>query len=471
MTAASASATSNDAHLIAQTLAEFAERLRYEDIPADIRERAKHLMLDGIGIAHASTHYDFAHRSLAAVSELGQGDSDVIGLSAKLGLRDAVLLNGILVHGLDFDDTHGPGIIHATASCLPTALGVAAHSGLSGRDLLTAYVVGMEVATRIGSVAKGGFHQVGFHPTGLVGAFACALIAGKLQGQNAAQLAMAQGIALSMGSGSMEFLQDGAWTKRMHPGWAGVAGITSATLARHGFIGPKAVYEGRFGLFKSHLGPLEEACDYTLATEGLGQNWEIENVSVKPLPACHFTHACADAAMLIRQQPGFDLQQIAHIKALVPAGVIKTVCEPEQFKRQPQNTYDAQFSIPYAVASGLVRGRFGLAEIDPTAIGDKEVLRVAELVEYAADPDSTFPRHYTGEVIVTMRDGTVLRHREAFNRGGCDRPLSNEDIVAKFRENLALVASDQRTNTVLQAVLQLDNASARDVSHALAARA
>lgn len=467
-----ASASSNDARLIAQALADFAEQLRYEDIPADIRERAKHLMLDGVGIAHASTHYDFAHRSLAAAVELGQGDSEVIGLSARLGLRDAVLLNGILVHGLDFDDTHGPGIIHATASCLPAALGVAAHYGLSGRELLTAYVLGMEVATRIGSVAEGGFHQVGFHPTGLVGAFACALIAGKLQGQNAAQMAMAQGIALSTASGSLEFLQDGAWTKRMHPGWAGVAGITSATLARHGYVGPKAVYEGRFGLFKSHLGPLEEACDYSLATEGLGQRWEIENVSVKPLPACHFTHACADAAMLIRQQSGFDLQQVAHVKALVPAGVIKTVCEPEQFKRQPQNTYDAQFSIPYAVASGLVRGRFGLAEIDPAAIGDKEVLRIANLVEYAADPDTTFPRHYTGEVIVTLRDGTVLRHREAINRGGCDRPLDNADIVGKFRENLALVASSQRADAVLNAVLTLDDAaSAKDVSSALAARA
>ncbi|WP_028239867.1 MmgE/PrpD family protein [Stutzerimonas azotifigens] len=463
--------TSNATQLIAGALADFAANLRYEDIPEEVRERARHLMLDGVGIAHASTHYDFAHRSLAAVTELGQGDSDVIGFSARLSLRDAVLMNGILVHGLDFDDTHGPGIIHATASCLPTALGVAAHLGLSGRELLTAYVLGMEIGTRLGSVAKGGFHQIGFHPTGLVGAFACTLIAGRLQGQNAAQLAMAQGIALSTASGSMEFLQDGAWTKRMHPGWAGVAGITSATLARHGFVGPKAVYEGRFGLFKSHLGPLEENCDYTLATEGLGRRWEIENVSVKPLPACHFTHACADAAVLIRQQPGFDPQQIAHIKALVPAGVIKTVCEPEQYKRQPQNTYDAQFSIPYAVASGLVRGRFGLAEIDPAAIGDKEVLRVAGLVEYAADPDSTFPRHYTGEVIVTMRDGTVLRHREAINRGGCDRPLSNADIVAKFRENLALVAADQRADSVLQAVLQLDEAPARELSRALAARA
>ncbi len=165
--------TSNATQLIAGALADFAANLRYEDIPEEVRERARHLMLDGVGIAHASTHYDFAHRSLAAVTELGQGDSDVIGFSARLSLRDAVLMNGILVHGLDFDDTHGPGIIHATASCLPTALGVAAHLGLSGRELLTAYVLGMEIGTRLGSVAKGGFHQIGFHPTGLVGAFAC----------------------------------------------------------------------------------------------------------------------------------------------------------------------------------------------------------------------------------------------------------------------------------------------------------
>jgi 2-methylcitrate dehydratase PrpD len=457
---------------IASQLADYAANFTYESIPEHICARARHLILDAVGIAHASTRYEFAARSLAAVSELGEGDSDVIGYSSRLAVRDAVLLNGILIHGLDFDDTHGPGIIHATASCFPTALGVAAQRGLSGKELLTAYVLGMELGTRIASVARSGFHQVGFHPTGLVGAFACALITGKLQGQSAAQLAMAQGIALSTASGNMEFLEDGAWTKRMHPGWAGVAGITSATLARHGFVGPKAVYEGRFGLFKSHLGPLEENCDYSLATQGLGEQWEIENVSVKPLPACHFTHASADAAMLIRTLPGFALDQVVSIKALVPEGVIKTVCEPQAYKRVPQNTYDAQFSIPYAVASGLVRGRFGLSEIDPAAIGDPEVLRIASLVDYAADPDSGFPKYYSGEVIVTLRDGTVLRHREDKNRGGYDRPLSNDEITDKFRDNLSLVASPQRAEQVLQAVRSLDDEgrSAKDLSRSLASR-
>ena len=253
---------------IAQTLAHFAANLRYEAIPQNVRERAKYLMLDAVGIAHASTHYDFAHRALSAVTELsaGGGDTPVIGQTVRLQLRDAMLMNGILIHGLDFDDTHANGVIHATASCFTSAMGTSAQAGLSGRELLAGYVAGVEAATRLGWVAKGGFHQVGFHPTGLIGAFACALIAGRQYGLNAQQLAMAQGIALSMGAGSLEFLQDGAWTKRMHPGWAAVAGMTAATLARHGFKGPREAYEGRFGLFNSYLGPLVKDCDLGLAT-------------------------------------------------------------------------------------------------------------------------------------------------------------------------------------------------------------
>jgi 2-methylcitrate dehydratase PrpD len=426
-------------------------------------------MLDATGIACACTGYEFAQRTLNAARELGEGDSDVIAMSAKLSLRDAILLNGVLVHGLDYDDTHGRGVIHATASCYPTALGVAAKLGVSGADLLCAYVVGMELATRIASVAMGGFHQVGFHPTGLVGAFACAVIAGKLQGQSAAQLAHAQGIALSTASGSLEFLEDGAWTKRMHPGWAGVAGLTAATLARHGFIGPKATYEGRFGLFNSHLGERAAECDYSFATADLGEVWEVTQVAVKPLPACHFTHACADATMHLRQQ-GVRSEDVRSITALVPKETVGIVCEPVASKRRPKNSYEAQFSIPYAVASGLLRGRYGLAEQEAQALTDPQVLALADKVEYAVDPASGFPRHYSGEVVVTLNDGRVLRHREAVNRGSSDRPLSNAEIVEKFRENAATTQSPQRVDALLDAVLNLEDRPARACSQALAAR-
>lgn len=456
---------------IAKTLADFVSSLSYDDIPGAARERARYLILDAVGIALASTQYDFSHRTHAALREFGAGDSDVIGYGTRLALRDAVMMNGLLVHGLDYDDTHTRGVIHATASCFPTALGMAASAGLDGRELLTAYVAGMEVATRLGSVAKGGFHQTGFHPTGLVGAFACSLIAGKLRGLTPTQLASAQGIALSMGSGSLEFLQDGAWTKRIHPGWAGAAGITAAALARNGFYGPKAAYEGRFGLYASHLGPLAEACDLGLATEGLGETWEVTQVAVKPLPACHFTHSCIDAASALKAEHDIRPDQIASIRALVPAEVVKTVCEPVNQKRKPQNSYDAQFSIPYAVASGLVRGRFSLADLEPEMLADPVVLSVASKVDYEADPQSAFPKYYSGEVIVTTVDGRELRHREQVNRGASDRPLSGDEIVRKYMENAAMAVSEDAAARVRDAVLGLDDRmSSAELSTVLAGR-
>lgn len=456
--------------LIAPQLARFVTDLDLAAVPADVRERARYLILDAVGIAYASTQFDFAHRTLSALSEFGPGPANVIGLAARLPLRDAVTLNGLLIHGLDYDDTHVPGVIHATASCLPTALGMAAHGQLHGRDLLAGYIAGMEVATRLGSVAKGGFHQVGFHPTGVVGAFACALVAGRMQGLTEDQLSMAQGIVLSLASGSMEFLQDGAWTKRLHPGWAGAAGITAATLARHGFKGPNATYEGRFGLYASHLGPLVDNADLSAATTDLGHAWELMNVAVKPIPACHFTHACADAAMALRAKHGIRPEDIEHIRALIPQEVIKTVCEPVQHKKRPQNSYDAQFSIPYAVASSLVRGHFGLADLEDGALRDSVVLNVASKVDYEADPNSRFPKYYSGEVIIKLKDGRELQWREDINRGASDRPLSNADIETKFMENACLAVAPTRARTLRDAVLSLDQHDAPTVARSWAAQ-
>jgi 2-methylcitrate dehydratase PrpD len=446
--------------------------LEFDAIPAAVRERAAYLMLDATGIALASTRWDFAHKSLSAVQGLaGSGGGrkcTVLGMPARLPLRDAVLLNGILVHGLDYDDTHVPGVIHATASAFPCALGVGEHLGLSGRAVLTAYVAGIETGARLGAVAKGAFHQIGFHPTGLIGAYACALLAGRLLGATPAQLHMAQGITLSTGAGSLEFLEDGSWSKRLHPGWAGVAGITGAALARQGFVGPQRPYEGRFGLFPSHLGPLAEGCDYALATAGLGETWELEQVAVKPFPICHFAHGCADAALALRREHGLRPEDIAEVRALVPREVIKTICEPAANKLRPVSDYDAKFSLPFIVAACLVRGRFGLAELEADALHDETILALAAKVRYEADPASPFPRAYSGELVLTTRDGRELRQREHINRGAAERPLANAEIEAKFLDNAQRAVSRERAGRIRDALLGLpDVADVREMAAVL----
>jgi 2-methylcitrate dehydratase PrpD len=245
----------------------------------------------------------------------------------------------------------------------------------------------------------------------------------------------------------------------MHPGWAAQSGITAAALGREGFVGPTRAYEGRFGVFNSYLqGGLEDE-RWGRATAGLGSIWETTAIAVKPLPACHFTHACADAAMILARQHQFKIDDIVRIKALVPGEVVKTVCEPVANKRRPANAYDAQFSIPYLVAASLIRGRFTLAELEPEALNDETILRVCDLVDYEVDPRSTFPRHYTGDVQISLRDGRVLMHREAMNRGCADRPLSNAEIIEKFTGNARMRLSARQASEVQEAVLGLDRAA------------
>lgn len=455
---------------IAETLGEFAAGLRDDAIPAEVRKRAHALILDAVGIALASNSFDFAEKTFRGFSALSShGDAPVIGRTERLPLRDAAVMNGFLIHGIDYDDTHVAGIVHPTASALPAALAAATLAGASGRDMLTAFILGIEASARIGMVAKGGFHQVGFHPTSLAGIFGCTLIAGRLFGLDAKQFAMAQGVALSLASGSMEFLEDGAWTKRLHPGWAASAGLTAAMLAKHGFVGPEQAYEGRFGLYKSHLGPEEAHCDYALATADLGKVWELQNVATKPYPACHFTHACIDAARALRDEQHVQAEDIAHIRALVPKEVIKTVCEPIANKRKPANGYDAQFSVPFLVAVGFVRGRFGLAELEPEALNDPTLLALAEKVDYEADPNSGFPTYYSGELIVTLKDGRTLSHREHQNRGCADRPLTADEIRAKFLANATLALDAAKSEAMAAQIEALESFErAADFGEALA---
>src|SRR4051812_8439537 len=228
-------------------------QLRDTDVPREVRDRAKLLILDAVGVGLAAHAYPFAERALAGIRALGgEGSATVLGRPERLAPRDAALANGILLHGLDFDDSNLAAVLHPTVACFPTALAVAEAEGLHGRALLTAYAAGMEAIIRLGAAANSGFHHVGFHATGVLGHFSAGLIAGKLLGLDADRLVSVQGIAASTASGVQVFLEEGAWTKRLHPGWAATAGITAARLAQHGFFGPSRPYEGKFALFDTH---------------------------------------------------------------------------------------------------------------------------------------------------------------------------------------------------------------------------
>ena len=444
--------------LISRGLARFALDLELAEIPAHVVERAKLNILDCFGVGLASTTFDFGPVTLNGVHALsGDGDSPILGSAVRLPLRDAVLVNGTMIHGLDYDDTHADSVVHCSASALPVALAMGLRMGSSGAETMTAYLAGVEADARIGMGANGGFHKQGYHPTGLVGAFGAALATGRLMGLDEQQLIMAQGITLSTTSGAMEFLEDGAWTKRIHPAWAGVGAITAAFMAQAGYIGPTRAYEGRYGLynvFSAH----DVVTEPGKAVANLNKTWELMNVAFKPFPACHFNHAFADSALALRKEHNLKPDDIEEIVALIHEKQVPVVCEPEANKKVPANSYDAKFSVHYTMAASIVRGQFTLDELEDDALQDPTILNLCSKARYEVDPTSLFPRYYGGEVIVRTKDGRELRHRETHNRGSDKNPLSTDDIMAKFRDNAGRVFNTARTDRVIDAVMGLDKA-------------
>jgi 2-methylcitrate dehydratase PrpD len=428
-------------------------------VPAGTRHRAKLLLLDAIGVALAASSFEFGRKAARGLSVLETGNSQVIGLEERLAVRDAVLVNGILTHGLDFDDTSIVARIHPGSVCMPVALTLAAERGSSGAQMLVAYIAGMEAAMRIGAVAKGGLKEHGFYPTGVVGAFGAALIAGRLLGLSADELAAAQGIAYSTASGNQEFVTEMAWTKRMHSGWAGVGGITAALLAQGGYVGPELAYEGTYGFYRVYMGAYAERRDMSLATAGLNERWEIDRVAVKPLPACYFSIAAIDAAIAIARETGLRPSAIAAVRVLLPEAAIATVCEPNALRRRPVDPYTAIFSIYYGVACALVHADYTLARLEPAALADPDVLALAARVQYEVDPHTTFPRYFSGAVIVTTTDGRTIERREDVHRGAPERALTEADIIAKFMGNAQRALAPERAREIRATVLDLESLS------------
>ena len=449
-----------------RALAEFATDLRLNDIPPAVLDRAKLLILDAIGVGLASNAFAFSDAALKGASAFGEtGTCSVIGRPDRLALRDAALVNGILIHGLDFDDTHLASIVHPTAACLPCAFSLSEALALDGRALLTAYAAGMEAAIRIGAAVKGGFHHVGFHATGIVAHFSSSIVAAKLLKLDADQVVAAQGIAASTASGVQVFLEEGAWTKRFHPGWAAVAGITAARLAQSGFRGPSRPYEGKFGLIDTHLQQAAASVDFDIMSAGLGIDWNLAETAIKPYPVCHFIHGCADAAIALHAELG--AQEIVEVEALLPRDTMPIVAEPIESKRNAGTDYEAKFSAPFVVATCLLKGRFGLPELQPEALADPELRALAQKVRCAPDPESAFPQFFSGGVRVKTRDGQTRSRHVRVNSGAGPRALDLDAVTAKFLASASLHVPEIQARRIRDRVLNLDNIPVEELAAAL----
>jgi 2-methylcitrate dehydratase PrpD len=439
----------------AERLAAFAERLKFEDIPSEVISRVKLHLLDILGIGLAASDLEYARMVVDTARVWGGApQSTVLRYGDRLPAPSAVLANGSFTHGLDFDDTHAASITHASTCVVPPALAVGEALYADGKALLTAAVIGYEVITRIGAAAPGAFHHHGYHATPICGAFAAGMVAGKLMGLAPEALASTLGICGSQAAGLQAFLDDGSWTKRLHPGWAAHGGVIAAQLAARGFRGPKTVLEGRFGLYATHVG--SEAFEAEVLSRGLGEDWQAARIAFKPYPVCHFSHASMDAALVLRRKYGIKPEDIVHGEVLVPEDIVPIVCEPLADKQAPTTTYGALFSLPFCAASNLVHGQARLDSFTEAALEDREVLAVAAKIGYRVEPWPEFPQTFPGGLRLTLRNGQRVEWREPINRGHPDNPMQAAEVQDKFRDNAARALPANRLEAIIATVERLE---------------
>jgi len=437
---------------VARRFARFVTRLTLDDLPPAVITRATLLALDTIGSCLASSTTDFGRAVIHTAERLGGvPESSLIGAKAKVAAANAVLANGTLAHGLDFDDTREDAIVHTGSVAVTTALAVGEALGAPGKAVLEAMIAGVEVMCRVGLAVPGKFHARHFHPTSLTGSFAATAVAGKLYGLTEDQLVHAFGICGSQASGITEYLADGSWTKRFHPGWAAHAGVVAALLAQSGFTGPESVFEGRQGFYHAFAGGYDENRLRQLL-DSLGTVWEVEQLTFKPYPCGSIAQPYMDCALRLRERFRIRADQIAEIRCRTAPGPVPRLWEPLEAKRRPPNGYAAKFSLPYLVAVILVKGRAGLAEFTDQAASDETVLRVAAKVNYEFDPTIDYPTQFAGHVRMRLTDGRMVEERQDHPRGGPDSPMTPEELEAKFRANAGLVLPQEKIERVIQEV-------------------
>src|SRR5690349_17500333 len=397
----------------------------------DFRKTSEKLLIDITGLCVAARRTDYVLAALKSWESSGR--CTALGHSRPLDSAGAAFVNGTAAHGEDFDDTFEGGPVHAGAVVVPAVLAIAEREKLAGRDALAGIAVGCELVCRASLVAPKRIHKAGFHPTAVLGALgAAAGVAVALRLEKDA-FVNALGIVGSMASGIIEYLAEGAWTKRLHPGWAAQAGIRAVDLARHGFVGPRTVLEGTHGFYYAFARGAEG--DWAKLTDGFGEEWVANGIAFKPYACGTMTQPYVDCAARLAKK--VDVDGIGEVVCEAAEGTLHRLWEPLAGKQAPPNAYAAKFSTPYCVAAGFILGHAGLDAFTEERVRDPRLRALAAKVRYEIDPDNPYPDEFTGHVRVKLKDGRVVEERQDHMRGGAKEPLSRAGIEDKFRLNCA----------------------------------
>ena len=412
---------------VAEILAHKIAALAPPRLPAPVRRKCEDLLIDVVGLCLTARNEDYVKAALAGWDE--EGPCSAIGHARGMSAAGAAFVNGTAAHGEDFDDTFEGGPVHAGAVIVPAVLAACERYHADGPSALLGIAVGVEVICRLSLVAPKAVHKAGFHPTAVFGAMAAAAAVGAALKLGPRQLVDALGIVGSMAGGIIEYLAEGAWTKRLHPGWAAQSGLRAARLGRAGFLGPRTVFEGVHGLFQAFAHTSKG--DYDALTHDFGARWVTPTLAFKPYPCGTMTHPYIDCARRLAAR-GITAEEIKELVCDVAEGTVHRLWEPLAAKQRPVNGYAGKFSTPYCIAAAFVRGNVGLDAFTDDAVKDARVTALASKVRYRIDPNNPYPNNFTGHIHALLADGRVIEERQPHMRGGAHEPLTRGDIEEKF---------------------------------------
>lgn len=440
-----------------QAIAQAVATLRFRALPAHVVERAKDLVLDHIGVTLYGACLPWSRKVREAMQEEGGRAQSTIYGGKRVPARAAALANGAAGHAIELDDTHDESLSHPGCVVLPATLAVAEARGASGRDVLAAMVAGYEAQCRIGAALGNDLIRRGFHPTATCGVYGAAAAAANLMRLDAASIVSAFGSGESMCSGVMQFTEDPAGTmiKRLHAGLPAERGVLAATLAMRGFAGPRAAVEGRWGFASvfAATGKLDRI------TEGLGERYEIERITVKLYPCCKLFHSLIEAIENCRAERPFTADEVVAIEPFGPRNMIDTHME-----YRPRSTMAAQYSLPYACAAAIAADPTDPDAFAEDRLADKTALRIADLVAPVVDDalEAMFPRRFAGGVRIRLRDGKTLTSTVLDSRSSPEVPIGREEIQAKFRTLTNGLLTTTRQRRILETAARLDKVAAID---------
>jgi 2-methylcitrate dehydratase PrpD len=430
----------------------------YNSLPPQVVDRTKYLLLDYLGVAARGSLTESARaaRKMAAGLDSTSGGAAVIGTNYTAAPPYAALANGIAAHSIEMDDVVNAASLHPAVTVMSAALAARHMTQCSGQELLSAIVAGYETAIRLGNALNPASHYArGFHPTATCGTFASAVTAAKIFKLHAETTINAVGIAGSQAAGSMEFLSDGAFTKRFHAGWAAHSGLLAALLAAEGFTGPGTIIEGKFGFLNSYSDKPDP--------EQILSNWAnpylVLRTSIKPHACCRYKQGPIDAVLGIVKENGLKAADIETVQVAVLKTGFALVVDPEEQKQNPRCIVDAQFSMPFGAAVATLFGKASVDEYNPENFSSPAVREMMSRVRCVSDEEieKEFPKKWPARATITTRDGQKFSTKVEYPKGDPENPLSWQELIDKFTVLASPVYSSERISEIVSTVRTLEN--------------